>query len=119
MIPWGSLVIYTSPRGRRTIKRLQPNDPWHSTDGVLEPEDVAQSDFGCEIKTHIGVPILLEEATLFDRLQGLKRQTQIIYSKDIALICLMLGAGPGRLILEAGCGSGGLTTALSWFCGTS
>ena len=48
---------------------------------------------------------------------GLKRQTQIIYPKDIAHICMRLGVGPGRTILEAGCGSGALTIALSWFAG--
>lgn len=63
------------------------------------------------------MPIRVQEATLFDRLQGVKRQTQIIYPKDIAYICLRLGAGPGRTIIEAGCGSGGLTLGLSWFCG--
>ena len=117
MIAWGSLVIFVTPKGRRTIKRLTEGEDWHSTDGIVRASDVAESDFGSLIHTHTGVPILLQEATLFDRLQGLKRQTQIIYAKDIAAICLTLGAGPGRTIIEAGCGSGGLTTALSFFCG--
>ena len=67
--------------------------------------------------TSKGVPIRIEEATLYDLLLGLKRQTQIIYAKDIAYICLRLGAGPGRTIIEAGCGSGALTMGLSWFSG--
>jgi tRNA (adenine57-N1/adenine58-N1)-methyltransferase len=61
----------------------------------------------------------LYQPGLHDLVKGVKRQTQIIYPKDIAYICLRLGAGPGRRILEAGSGSGALTLALSWFCGPS
>ncbi|MBQ7607066.1 MAG: tRNA (adenine-N1)-methyltransferase [Desulfovibrionaceae bacterium] len=117
MIPYGSLYVLVSPRGRRYIRKLTQGDVWQSTDGTLSAETIAEHSFGEEITTHTGVPILLQEATLFDRLLGLKRQTQIIYAKDIALICVKLMAGPGRTIVEAGCGSGGLTMALSWFCG--
>ena len=117
MIPWGSLVVFVTPKGRRHVRRLLEGEDWHSTDGTLPAAQVAALDFGAETRTNTGVPILVQEATLFDRLLGIKRQTQIIYAKDIAYICLRLGAGPGRTILEAGCGSGGLTVALSWYCG--
>lgn len=115
MIAPGSLVVYVNPKGRRYVKKLE--EDWHSNDGCLRAEDVANANFGEFVFTSQNVPILVEEATLEDRLLGLKRKTQIIYPKDIAWICLRLGAGPGRVIAEAGCGSGVLTTALSWFCG--
>lgn len=117
MIPYGSLVVFVTPKGRRYIKRLEEGRDWHSNDGTLPAAQVAALDFGSETRTSLDVPIRVQEATLFDRLQGIKRQTQIIYPKDIAYICLRLGAGPGRTIIEAGCGSGGLTLGLSWFCG--
>lgn len=117
MIPYGSLVVYVTPKGRRYLKRLTEGQDWHSNDGTLTSAQVAALDFGAEARTNQDVPIRVQEATLFDRLQGIKRQTQIIYPKDIAYICLRLGAGPGRTIIEAGCGSGGLTVGLSWFCG--
>lgn len=117
MIPYGSLLVYVTPKGRRYLKRLEEGQDWHSTDGILPAAQVAALDFGSETRTSLDVPMLVQEATLTDRLQGIKRQTQIIYSKDIAYLCLRLGAGPGRTIIEAGCGSGGLTTGLSWFCG--
>lgn len=117
MIPYGSLVVFVTPKGRRYIKRLEEGRDWHSNDGTLAAAQVAALDFGSETRTSLDVPIRVQEATLFDRLQGIKRQTQIIYPKDIAYICLRLGAGPGRTIIEAGCGSGGLTLGLSWFCG--
>lgn len=117
MIPYGSLVIYVTPKGRRYLKRLEAGQDWHSNDGTLRAADVAALDFGSMAATSEGVPIRIEEATLHDLLLGLKRQTQIIYAKDIAYICLRLGAGPGRTLIEAGCGSGALTLGLSWFSG--
>lgn len=115
MIPYGTLVVYVTPKGRRYVKKLEQD--WHSNDGCLAASTVAESNFGAIVFTSENVPILVEEATLQDRLMSLKRQTQIIYPKDVAYICLRLGAGPGRLIAEAGCGSGSLTVALSWYCG--
>ena len=114
MIPYGSLVVYVTPnKDRRYIKRLEEGQDWHSNDGVLSAEAVHDASFGSEVRTSLDIPIRVLEATLHDRLKGLKRQTQIIYPKDIAYICLRLGAGPGRTIIEAGCGSGGLTTGIT------
>ena len=83
MIPYGSLVIYVTPKGRRYLKRLEAGQDWHSNDGTLRAADVAALDFGSMAATSEGVPIRIEEATLHDLLLGLKRQTQIIYAKDI------------------------------------
>lgn len=119
MIPFGSLVIYITPSKRRHIKRLEPDEIWHTNDGALKATEVAALDFGDVVFTSMGVPVRIERPELVDLLMGIKRNTQIIYPKDIAYICLKLGAGPDRIILEAGCGSGGLTLALSWFGGPS
>ena len=119
MPPFGSLVIVVTPKGKRRLMRVEEGRDWHSADGVLSMGDVAAADYGGEVRTSLGRPLRLYEPGLYDLVQGVKRQTQIIYPKDIAYICLRLGAGPGRRILEAGSGSGALTLALSWFCGPS
>ncbi|MCL2123900.1 MAG: tRNA (adenine-N1)-methyltransferase, partial [Desulfovibrionaceae bacterium] len=97
---------------------VEEDRDWHSADGVLSMKDVAAIDYGGEVRTSLGLPLRLYEPGLYDLVKSIKRQTQIIYPKDIAHICLRLGAGPGRRVLEAGSGSGALTLALSWFCGT-
>lgn len=119
MIPYGSLVVFATPRGKKYLKRVEEGNDWQTSEGILKMEDVAASDFGKIVYTSRNWPVRLEEATLPDRIMGIKRQTQIIYPKDIAWLCLKLGAGPGRTIVEAGCGSGGLTLALSWYCGAT
>jgi len=117
MPPFGSLVIVVTPKGKRRLMRVEENQAWHSADGVLSMQDVAAADYGGEIRTSLGLPLRLYAPGLHDLVKGVKRQTQIIYPKDIAYICLRLGAGPGRRMLEAGAGSGALTLAFSWFCG--
>lgn len=117
MIPFGSIVVYVTPAGKKRIKKLSPDEDYHTNEGVLTPESVSRSDFGSYVRTSLGTPILVREATLADKIMGIKRRAQIIYPKDIGWICVKLGAGPGRVIFEAGCGSGGLTLALSWYCG--
>lgn len=119
MIPFGSLAVFVTPKKRRYIKRLEPEEIWHSNDGSLAASLVAEADYGAVVATSLGMPVRIERPTLGDLLMGIKRKTQIIYPKDIAYICLKLDVGPGRTIIEAGCGSGGLTCALSWYCGAS
>ena len=119
MPPSGSLVILVSPRGKRRLLRVDTQQDWHSTDGVLSAADLVAAAYGSEVQTSLAVPLRVYEPGLYDLLKGVKRQTQIIYPKDIAYICMRLGAGPGRRIVEAGSGSGALTLGLSWFCGAS
>ncbi len=117
MPAYGQLVIIVTPKGKRHLKRVEEGQDWHSGDGILSMQDVAQATYGTEVKTSMGVPMRLQEPHLHDLLKGVKRQTQIIYPKDIAYICMRLGVGEGRTVIEAGSGSGALTLGLSWFSG--
>ena len=100
MPPFGALVLVVTPKGKRRLVRVEENRAWHSTNGVLWMNDVAAADYGDEVRTSLGLPVRLYKPGLSDLLTGIKRQTQIIYPKDIAMICLRLGAGPGRRILK-------------------
>lgn len=65
MIPYGSLVVFVTPKGRRYIKRLAEGQDWHSNDGTLPADQVAALDFGSETLTSLGVPIRVQEAHAF------------------------------------------------------
>lgn len=114
---YGDLVILVAPRGKRRLHRLEQGQDLHTQDGVLAMADVAAASFGSEVTTSLGVPFRVQRPLLHDLIMGIKRQTQIMYPKDMGMICFKLGVGPGRTILEAGSGSGGFTVALSWFAG--
>ena len=76
-----------------------------------------RSGSGQYVKTHLGRPYLILKPTLHDLIKGVKRQTQIMYPKEIGYLMMKLGIGPGSTVIESGTGSGGLTTALAWFVG--
>ena len=117
MPQYGDLVILASPRGKRHIYRIEQGQDLHTQDGVMRACDVVEAEFGTEVRTAKGVPFRLQKPQLHDLVMGIKRQTQIMYPKDMGLICFTLGVGNGRTILEVGSGSGGFTLALSWFSG--
>ncbi|MDR2503050.1 MAG: tRNA (adenine-N1)-methyltransferase [Deltaproteobacteria bacterium] len=117
MPAYGELVILLSPKGRKYLRRLEPGVDIHGEGGVLAAADIAAADFGGEVLTHLGAPFRLLRPGLYDLVRGVRRQTQVLYPKDIGYICLRLGVGRGSRIIEAGSGSGALTLALSWFSG--
>ncbi len=117
MPAYGELFILVSPRGKRSLRRLMAGQDVHGTDGVIPAESLSLVGFGVEIQTLQGVPYRVMKPTLYDLVRGVRRQTQIIYPKDIGYICMRLGVGNGTRVIEAGSGSGSLTVALSWFSG--
>ncbi|MDL2285791.1 tRNA (adenine-N1)-methyltransferase, partial [Desulfovibrio sp. OttesenSCG-928-F07] len=108
---YGDLIILVSPKGKRYLRRLIENDDVHGQGGVIPAADIAAAEYGSEVLTHQGTPFRLKKPTLYDLVRGVRRQTQIIYPKDIGYICMRLGIGNGTRVIEAGSGSGSLTIA--------
>ncbi len=113
----GELALLVNPAGKRYLRRVEPGNDLHTNEGVLEMAELARVPFGGVARTRQGRPFKVMRPTLADLVMGVRRQTQILYPKDIGYICMRLGAGEGRTIIEAGTGSGSLTVALSWFSG--
>jgi len=117
MIEPGQLILLISHKGKRYLRKLEKGGEVHTHDGKLLMDEVAEVGFGQYVKTHLGRPYLVLKPTLHDLIKGVKRQTQIMYPKEIGYLMMKLGIGPGSTIIESGTGSGGLTTALAWFVG--
>lgn len=106
-----------SPKGKRYLRVFKPGESLHTHDGCISLDDLQEMDFGMSINTHLGKKYLVLKPTIYDLLKSVKRQTQIIYPKEIGYALLKLGIGPGSRVMEAGSGSGSLTLALAWYVG--
>jgi len=78
---------------------------------ILHTEIIGKPE-GTVVHTSKGDPFLVFRPTLSQYIMHMKRDTAIIYPKDLALILLYADIHPGCTVLEAGIGSGSLTLAL-------
>ncbi|MEJ2067293.1 MAG: tRNA (adenine-N1)-methyltransferase [Deltaproteobacteria bacterium] len=78
---------------------------------ILHTEIIGKPE-GSIVRSSKGDPFLVFRPTLFQYIMHMKRDTSIIYPKDLALILLYADIHPGCTVLEAGIGSGSLTLAL-------
>ncbi|MDX1379258.1 MAG: tRNA (adenine-N1)-methyltransferase, partial [Anaerolineales bacterium] len=83
----------------------------------LMHDDLIGKPWGTQVFSHKGSPFFLLQPSLADLLTNITRTTQILYPKDIGFILLSLGVGPGQRVIEAGTGSGSMTTALAYAVG--
>ena len=99
------------------IVQLKTDAALHSHRGVVQHNDLIGKPWGTRITSHKGNPFYLLQPALADLIRGIPRSTQIMYPKDIGFILITMGIGPGSTVVEAGTGSGGLTTAFAYTVG--
>ncbi|MBI9112016.1 tRNA (adenine-N1)-methyltransferase [Maridesulfovibrio ferrireducens] len=117
MLNAGQVVLLINPKGKRYLRVVKDGDDIHTHDGKILMEDVIAAGYGRMVKTHLGRKYQILKPTVHDLIKGVKRQTQIMYPKEIGYLLLKLGIGPGCRVIESGSGSGGLTTALAYYVG--
>ncbi|GAB4537521.1 MAG: tRNA (adenine-N1)-methyltransferase [Anaerolineales bacterium] len=118
MIQLNDLVQLIDSRGNDYIFRLETGGALHTHRGVIRHDDLLERSFGSYVKTHSGDEFLLLQPSLHDLLLKTRRNTTIMYPKDIGFLLVNMNIGPGQHVLEAGTGSGALTTALAWAVGS-
>jgi tRNA (adenine57-N1/adenine58-N1)-methyltransferase catalytic subunit len=95
------------------IFQLVPSGQLHTHHGVVEHDSVIGIQYGAEIRTHRGYPFLLLQPSTDDLIREIRRTSQIIYTKDSGFILMKMSIRPDMTIVEAGTGSGGMTTVLA------
>lgn len=111
------MILLVSPKGKRYLRRFDPEIVLHTQEGMIRFTDVGQAGCGGAVTTHLGHIFRILRPSTYDLVKGVKRSTQIMYPKEIGYVLLKLGIGPGIRVIEAGSGSGGLTLALAWHVG--
>lgn len=114
----GDLALLVGQSHKRFLIRIVPGEEFQTHRGVLQHDDLIGKDWGTLVRSHKGNPFYLLQPSLADVIQLIKRNTQILYPKDIGYILVTMGIGPGMRVLEAGTGSGGLTTAMAFAVGS-
>jgi tRNA (adenine57-N1/adenine58-N1)-methyltransferase len=113
----GDLVQLVGLRHKNFIFPLIPGGDFQTHRGVLKHDDLIGLPWGTQVFSHLGAAFFLLQPSIADLLLDLKRNTQILYPKDIGFILITMGIGPGQKVLEAGTGSGSMTIALSFAVG--
>ncbi|HEU0295783.1 MAG TPA: tRNA (adenine-N1)-methyltransferase [Anaerolineales bacterium] len=114
----GDLAQLVGLRHKHFIITLQVGARFESHRGILQHDDLIGKPWGTQVFSHNGSPFFLLQPSLADLLTELPRTTQIMYPKDIGFILVTIGVGPGQKVVEAGTGSGSMTTALAYAVGT-
>ena len=107
------VVVYIDGR-RKWIVRVVRGGVFGSDRGYIKYDNVIGQTLGSEIKLSTGFSAYLLKPLLIDYLEkGFRRQTQVLYPKDMGLMLILLGIGPGSKVLESGIGSGFMTSVIA------
>ncbi|MCL4260400.1 MAG: tRNA (adenine-N1)-methyltransferase [Anaerolineales bacterium] len=113
----GDLAQLVGLRHKHFILTLESGAKFETHRGILQHDDLIGKEWGMQVFSHLGAPFFLLQPSLADLLIHLPRTTQIMYPKDIGFILVTMGVGPGQKVMEAGSGSGSMTTALAYAVG--
>jgi tRNA (adenine57-N1/adenine58-N1)-methyltransferase len=113
----GDLAQLVSPSNKVFLVRLAADGVLHTHRGVVAFNDLIGLPWGSQVFSHTGGSFFMLQPSLAEILKETRRNTQILYPKDIGFILVTMGIGPGANVVEAGTGSGALTTALAWAVG--
>ena len=115
LIKEGDYVLLYLDRRRTYLVRIEREKDFHTHKGFIRLENLIEKNYGTAIKSSLGFEFIALKPLLRDFVMKSVRKTQITYPKDIALIVMFSGMGPGSRVVEAGTGTGALTTALAHY----
>jgi len=115
LIQEGDYVLLYLDRRRTYLVKIEKGKNFHTHKGFIKFDDLIGKDYGSVVLSSLGMEFIALKPMLRDYIMKSVRKTQITYPKDIALMVIFSGIGPGSHIVEAGTGTGALTTALAHY----
>jgi tRNA (adenine57-N1/adenine58-N1)-methyltransferase len=108
------VLLYLNPKRTYLIK-IERGKSFHTHKGYIKLDDLIGKSYGAHTTSNMGVEFIALKPQLRDYIFKSQRKTQITYPKDVALITMFSGIGPGSQVVEAGTGTGALTSALAHY----
>lgn len=108
----GDKVLLIDRKGRRYLQTLRDGSMFHFHGGFIAHSDLFGRAEGSHIRSSKGQILLALRPTAADWTVKAPRGAQVVYPKDQAMIVNVGDIGPGMEVVEAGAGSGALTSAL-------
>jgi tRNA (adenine57-N1/adenine58-N1)-methyltransferase len=115
IIDEGSDILLFLDSKRTYLVKIEKGQDFHTHKGYIRFDEIIGKKYGQSVSSSLGYEFILFKPNLQDYIRKMRHATQIIYPKDIALIIFYSNIGCGSRIVEAGTGSGALTSALAHF----
>ena len=115
IISEGDYVLLSLDVRRTYMVKVEAGKNFHTHKGFINLDELLSKEFGVAVKSSLGTEFTALKPSLTDYIMKSSRKTQITYPKDIALIVMFSGIGPGSRVVESGTGTGALTTALAYY----
>ncbi len=116
-VQYGDVVMIVGKDRKPFIRTVRRGERLQTHMGQIEYDDLVGQPYGQQFRTHLGHGMYVMAPSLDDFLTHIKRDSQIIYPKDLGYIVMKLGLQQGMTVVEAGSGSGALTCVLALLVG--
>jgi tRNA (adenine57-N1/adenine58-N1)-methyltransferase len=108
----GEPVIFIDRKQRVYYDLLKPGYKTNIRGDMLPHDEIIGRREGFRMLSQREIPFLVFRPTLNDHVVNMPRGAQVIYPKDLGIMIQYADIYPGAKVVEAGLGSGALTTAL-------
>lgn len=115
----GDTVLFASKDRKSYVRTLAPGGQLITHLGNIAFDSLIGLSYGSAVHTHLGHLFYMLKPGFEDLMQHARHETTIIQPKDLGYIAVKLNIGSGTRVIEAGTGSGGLTTWLAMLVGDS
>lgn len=114
---YGDIAMFIGKDRKVFIRTILKGQKLQTHLGEIKFDDVIDLEYGDQIQTNIGNGLFILPPSLDDIITHIRRETQIIYPKDLGYIALKMAIREGIDVIEAGTGSGALTSLLAMLVG--
>jgi len=114
----GSDILIVLDSRKRWLSKVISGNQFHCHKGFFDYDQIIGKPYGYKVRTNKSADLKIYKPIPSDFLQHIPHSSQIIYTKDAGLILLNGGIHPGSVVIEAGTGSGALTSILAKYVGS-